>query len=136
MSKKCVHILLSSTALVLGGFIYVLFRENTYIAVFFKDFSLICDLQNTLCAINCDFLKYYFADYLWGLSLCCALHAVFTPNLQGSIYCCCTAVFCGILWEILQYCSLISGTGDLWDVVMYLLACICCLHINNKEIRK
>ena len=136
MSKRTVHILLSSTALILGGFIYVLLRENTYIAAFFRHIPLISNLQNVFHLVNCNFLKFHFPDFLWGFSLCCALHAVFVPGLRGSIYCCCIAVLCGAAWEGLQFCSLISGTGDWLDVVMYLFAGICCLFINNKEIRK
>ena len=136
MSKRTVHILLSSTAHILGGMIYVLFRENTYIAVFFRQIPPVFSLQNMLRSANFAFLKFYFPDFLWGFSLCCALHAIFTPGLKGSILCCFAAVLCGAVWEGLQFCSLFSGTGDWWDVVMYFFAGICCLFIHNKERRK
>ena len=135
MSKRTVHILLSCTALALGGLIYVLFRRNTYIAVFLGRIPFLELLQNIFASAECNWLKFYLPDFLWSFSLCCSLLAVFVPDKQGIIHICCITFLCGALWEGLQLCSVISGTGDWWDVIMYLFASICCLLINNKEIR-
>lgn len=138
MSRRKMYILLSAVSLMLGVTIYILFRENSYIGIVFGRFSLILVAREMLEWLSCDFLKFYLPDYLWGFSLCCGLHAIYTPERNGSVICTGIAILCGCAWEWMQYEEIVSGTGDICDVLMYLLAGlrVSSLTLGVKEMKK
>ena len=136
MSQRLRNVLLGTASLVLGGFIYVMFRENAFIAKCFEQLEFILRLRNMMGFCSNDFLKYYFPDFLWGFSLCCGLHVIYEPQVKGSLMCGLMALFCGIAWELLQFWKFVGGTGDYVDIIMYLLASCTCIIINLKERKK
>lgn len=113
--------MLGTVPLSIGGIIYIICRPTTYIAEFFKKifcFTVVfCKIEPF---INCDFIKYYFTDYLWSFSMMCCFTAV-QPNTRMH-YHGFAVVLMGVLWEIFQYSHIISGTGDVKDIFMYIAA--------------
>ncbi len=135
MSRRKMYILLSYVSLILGFFIYVLFRKNSYIGILFGKFQLVHIVRELTSKLSCDFLKFYLTDYLWGFSLCCGLLAIYVPKRSGCMLCSGTAFLCGCIWEWMQFKNLFNGTGDICDVFMYFLASITCLIINIRSER-
>ena len=133
MSKRGLNILLGAASLTLGGLLYILFRENSYIASFVNGFTLVSKIRQIFRFCACDFLKYYFPDFLWGFSLCCGLMAIYVPAKRGMVICGLAAFLFGCLWELAQYLGIVSGTGDALDMIMYLTAGLAGIFINLKE---
>lgn len=134
MNSKKANIIISVFSLFLGGAIYVLYRDNTYISNFIENFINLSILRNAFKPFECSFLKYYFTDYLWALSLISVLNTLFSTKKQLLLI----SVFVfslGFVWEILQISNFISGTGDILDIFMYLAAAMTAVIIkfsNNK----
>lgn len=128
------NILLCISSLVLGWLIYILFRENSQIGVLFGS-AYVQGLRKAVAWLSCDFLQFYFPDFLWGFSLCSGLLAIYDPGLKGCIVCGCTAALCGYAWEWMQYINIVSGTGDIYDILMYSLAGFMCIIINLRRER-
>lgn len=123
MSARKQSLLIGILLLLAGGIIYILFREETHIAGIFNNISAISAVRQSLGSFSDnDFLRFYFPDYLWGLSLCCCLLAICIPEGIGIYACGGTAILTGIVWELLQYLYIVSGTGDIVDVGMYIFA--------------
>lgn len=134
MNNRKVNITLSIFALFLGGAIYILFRENSYISNIIELFLDLSFMRNVFNPFECDFIKYYLIDYLWALSLISGLNSLFTTKKETLLIC--LFVFSlGGIWEILQFLNIISGTGDIADIFMYLAAVITTVIINysNKK---
>ncbi len=131
MSKRNTLMLVGTVSLVFGGLIYVMFREDTYIANFFEFIPL--DIVRFYCAhIKSEFVRFYLPDFLWALSLCCFLLLLFDPKSKGSVICSGTVFLYGVLWEILQYTEVVKGTGDVIDILMYLAAAVSAVIIRTK----
>ena len=127
--------IVGSISLVIGGIIYVLLRENTYVSIIVRE---IFSMENlSLNSNRCvgDFLKYYFVDYLWAVSLSCGLHIVLTPFKSRWIISTGMVLFAGGLFDLLQYMYIVSGTGDIADITMYFLAALTVNFINLKRSR-
>jgi len=122
--------MLEINALVIGGFIYLLFRKNTYIAECISHLISVMFLRELFSFLDINFIKYYFVDYLWAFSLNCGLHTIFLPNIKCSFLLTTIVFLIGALYEILQTIDFINGTGDIVDVIMYLLAAITVNLIN------
>ena len=133
MSKRKLNIILGILALILGFLLYVLFRENVYIAKCFDNFEIVVQIRRCLLPYTSGFLKYYLPDFLWGFSLCCGLQAIYNPGIKGTIVCGCAAFFCGGIWEWLQYRTVVNGTGDVLDIMFYFLACISNIIVNLRR---
>lgn len=132
MSRRWLNILVGTVSLLLGCLFYICFRETTYVALAFGKMALVADLQQIGRSYSCHFVRYYFPDFLWGLSLGCFLQAIHLPNKWGCVSCSAVVCFLGIFWEVLQHTKIVSGTGDLLDVLMYLSAGFCVAIINYK----
>ena len=122
MSKRGKNYALAVLSLTLGGLLYILFRPNTYLAVFCSNIPVVSYMQSLLADVHIPFFAYYFVDFLWGLSLCSGLIALHNPEIKGKIGCAAVALAWGSLWELLQRLDVVGGTGDWMDVFMYLLA--------------
>lgn len=133
MSKRVFNVLLGIASLSLGGALYLAFRPYSYISELVGTIFALEPLRRAAGRFSCEFLKYYFPDYLWTFSLSCGLIAIFGPKLKGVAMCCLTSFLLGVVWEILQFIGVVSGTGDILDVIMYLLAALTALLINFKE---
>ena len=132
MSKR-IYFLLSVIFLTLGALIYALYRPSSQIAVFCDKIIALNSLRQALVVFENDFIKFYLPDFLWGISLCFSLFAVFQPSLKGAIIISVVSVFCGICWEILQWTSLVGGTGDVLDIMMYFAAGAFAIFISIKK---
>lgn len=135
MSERIKNVILMMIALLLGLFLYVLFRPQTYIAKAAIRLLSAEGLHNFLNDRNYPFLSFYLPDFLWAFSLTCGLQAIFLPSPIGSAWCGGTALLCGIVWEICQRLALINGTGDIVDVLMYFSGACVCVILNLKEKR-
>lgn len=132
MSRRIQNILLSVAALLLGGLLYILFRETTYIAKLFNGIAYISYAREFVSALSCDFVALYLPDFLWGFALCSGLLAIFDPDKRGALGCAFAALLWGVVWEISQYTGMVSGTGDMADVLMYLTAIVIAVIIHTK----
>lgn len=131
---KCVVI--SGTCLLLGFFIYLFMRSNTYIHEIMPE-TVNLFLREIRFGRADTFLnkiiKYYFADFLWGLSFAFALCAVSVEFCEKNIFKCSLYAFLiGILFELAQYFSIINGTFDFVDICMYAAASVSCAAVNIK----
>lgn len=133
MSKRRRNILLCVGGLMVGGVVYILFRENAYISELFNELPLILFIRSALGSRIGIWISFYLPDCLWGFSLACGIQAICQPKRGGLFISAFTAFVCGLIWELLQWGNLVSGTGDLWDVLMYFLGSTLTIFINIKE---
>ncbi len=136
MSKKVLFALIGIISLCLGGLIYVLFKETTYVSQVVSDLISLDKIKHHLDFFNNEFVKNYFTDFLWALSLSCFLFCIYEPNLKSSIAISGFVFLFGSLWEILQWMNCINGTGDFFDILMYFTAGITTISINQRSKRK
>ncbi len=130
MSPRGLNIALGLISLSLGGGIYIIFRENTFIAEIFDGFFLTAVLRRNLAQFSSEFIRYYLPDFLWGFSLCCGITALNFTSRKALIISCLAGFLTGVLWELMQYSGVFSGVSDLADVAMYLVASILCIIVN------
>ena len=134
MNKNQIRFLtIGGIALLLGGAIYIFLRPSTYIARLIPEYSWLKTLREQLQWQWLNFLRFYFADYLWAFSLCCGLHLLFQPKRIGSFLCAGITATYGAVLEFLQFFNIISGTGDVWDILMFILAGLTAVIINKKK---
>lgn len=132
MSKRILNALLGVSALVIGLGIYVFFKPNAVVSRLF-DFAFVSELRSFLSPCDLPFIKYYFADFLWGFAFCCGLAFIFQPKGKELLLCGAGGIAFGAVWELLQWTGIMSGTGDICDIIMYLLAATAVMLINLKE---
>lgn len=133
MSKRVFFFVSGITALILGGLLYVLFRENTYIARHMAYAFSLDKVRAGLKFLNCGFIRYYLPDYLWGFSLCSIFFAIYSPDILKEVFIAISIFAYGLIWELMQFYKVVSGTGDLVDVFMYLLAVVTVVIINHVK---
>lgn len=134
MNYKLFCIINSVGALVSGLFVYLFFREQTYLHTWL---DLFVEFPNWSCVdfIGADFIRYYFPDYLWGYSLSFALCCFMNTKKARILLPAVMTFVLGCAWELAQGVGWISGTGDLIDVLMYLTAGITVAMINIFKLR-
>lgn len=132
MRKRIKMLILCLLSLILGVIIYTYFRPNTYIGNILSKILHIRKVNSNSFIV----LSFYFPDYLWAFSLCSGLFAIY-PLKQKLIYLWGIVTFIyGVLWEILQYYSIVSGTFDIVDIFMYFAAAssvVTIFYYINKE---
>lgn len=143
MAQK-LRILLFLLPLIIGGFIYIIFRTETLLMFrWFKflnldnEINIIQNLRNIYFFPN--WFIYNFPDGLWifsytALSLEIWRHSL---NKQNVFWVLCIP-FVAILSEFLQFFKIISGTFDFIDIIFYLIGVILPFYIlkpffNNKN---
>ncbi|MBR4892765.1 MAG: hypothetical protein IKZ35_02145 [Clostridia bacterium] len=120
-------------ALLIGVFIYILARPDTYISKMF--FSIV---SNDLYILKYDnafikIAKIYLADFLWALSLVCFLYIVYKPFEKRKLMSIlCTGIF-GTLWEAMQFLHFMRGTGDYVDILVYWSAGFLIILLTREE---
>ena len=130
MKQRWYYITHSSVALICGMFLYLLFRQGTYLHSF-----LCIPADNPLACISFtgdQFIRYYLPDFLWGYSLCCGILAIIMPQQhKHTIMIVLIVSALGCAWELLQYCNIVKGTGDMIDCMLYITAaCLAgCINI-------
>ncbi len=135
MSKKYIFIIISCCSLCLGGTIYLIYRENTYISNLVEIVVSLDVIRSYKLFENSTFLNGYLCDYLWALSFASALNFLFYEEKR--LYIIYPFVFlCGVIWEIAQLKELVSGVFDFTDIVMYLTAVLAVVMINKFLRRK
>ena len=133
MTKRVANAIIAGVSLALGGLLYAVLRETTYIGRLFYGSEFVAVLRNLVNVDKTYWAAVYLPDFLWALSLSCSLMVLFAPSLKGIYLCALTAVMCGLLWEVLQAVQIVSGTGDLVDVALFFLAGAMSVIINLKE---
>ena len=131
-----INMIMSAVALIIGGAMYVLFRENTYVA---EAINSVCDIDWMRSLLSCfksDFAMYYLPDFLWAFSMCTGLLSIFSVTKIRLIIIAFVTVLAGALWEALQYADIVRGTGDVIDILLYLAASIIAVVINYYFIRR
>ena len=136
MSKKVLNAGLSFFTILLGGTLYLLFRENTIISNRFETFCDLTSVRNLLSPFSNDIFKYYLPDFLWAFSLCCGLNVLYEKKVLRAIEAGIVTILFGCAWEILQYANIIFGTADIIDVILYLTASITSVMINILILRR
>lgn len=130
MNKRTAYFFLCFIPLTIGGGLYLLYRESSYITVFAEGFLPIEKVRMLFNLKNSDFLNYYFPDFLWAFSYYYGVRFVLHPNGKMHIAAVIVAVS-GILWELFQYLKIVKGTGDFYDVLMYLIAVVFAVLIEK-----
>ena len=121
-------------SILLGTFIYVIFRGDTYISKIISSVIEFKWITNTFSCFDNVFVKYYLPDFLWGFSLCCAIQLILNPKNKKSMICCSMVAFlCGLVYEIIQWVGIVGGTGDIIDVLFYFLSSLTVSLICMKE---
>ncbi|MBE6978386.1 MAG: hypothetical protein E7438_07155 [Ruminococcaceae bacterium] len=83
MVKRRTNIVAAILAVTLGGFLYVLLRENTYIAKVFSDNQIVVLCRTAFVGQEWYAVSCYLPDFLWGFALSCSMIAVFEPSKVG-----------------------------------------------------
>lgn len=122
--RKLICFIFSVASLVLGLLIYVFLRNGTYMHLFLNYIDFFGEFS-PLKYNNCfaQFLKYYLADFLWGISLSYFLSAIsFEYSTKRAVVNSLVSITLGVLLELFQKLDIINGTADICDVFMYVAA--------------
>lgn len=128
--------LLSMLFLISGLAIYAFMRSDTYFHELLPQ-----GLRESLFGISnavpdnilTDFLRFWFVDFLWCLSLNFALIYVSSEaNKKNFIITSCVSFSAGAVFEIAQKFSIVSGTFDVFDIMMYAAASVLCAALSIK----
>ncbi len=138
LRKRLLLALISFVSISIGLIIYLTLRENTYIHLFVGEtFSDKLYIEHSKTNPFIIFIKYYFVDFLWCLSLLFALASIsFSFSKKLIIAISIVSFVLGVLFEILQYYCLVNGTFDVADIVMYLIASIVGSAINIELLKE
>ncbi len=130
MTKRIFWLCAGAVSLTAGAFLYGIFRQDTYIGKLLAGFGFPgAAAQGPLPG----FFSWYFPDFLWMFSLTCTVFAILLPNGKALLFWCGVCCVWGILWEVLQLLSAVSGTADWWDVCMYIIAVFTAGMINHLK---
>ena len=133
MPNKRLSLILGFAALFCGFFLYVLFREETYIAKLFRWIPALRELRDASRTGANAFAKYYLPEFLWGFSLCCFLRAVYPKGKWMGMICAAVAFAAGLLWETLQLWGAVGGTFDILDITAYFTASLLAIIILKER---
>lgn len=131
MSNRRLYALLCALSLTAGAVLYILFRQNSYVAVLCSQWFDLHTIQAHLQEGPWDLFRYYLPDLLWSFSLSCGLASILgtaTKVWFGSGF------FFGCLWELLQLIGIVSGTADSLDILMYLTGSLLCIFISKRRV--
>ncbi len=131
-NPRLINLFLSAFALLCGISIYIFFRHNDYLSAmnFLNDFK--CDAENPFV----DFIKYYFADFLWAFSFCCAVTVFNCTVSKKSVAFTAVSVFLlGTVFEICQRLGIFRGTFDAADILMYCFASVVYVLLNLRILK-
>ena len=136
-NKRTTLILGCILSIFLGALIYAVFRKETYVSQIILSFADLSKIKDAVGWAECEFVKYYFPDYLWAFSLDCGVLFILNPtSRRATISCSALTILFGSLYEILQGVNVIKGTGDIIDVVMYFLAVLIIYLFYKKGMSK
>ena len=135
MSNRTFFCFIGSSALIVGGSIYILCRQDSHITILLQNFTPynISFFANSIFLQN---ISYYIPDFLWAFGLCCGLFAIFDSRLRTALICSVIAFTYGTIWEVLQCINVVNGTFDFWDILMYLTASVLATILYYKRRNK
>jgi hypothetical protein len=116
----------TSIALLLGLFIYIVFRPDTYISKYLLGYTHLRTFSNyILVKDNCIilFTRNYLCDILWAYALTFAAWTVgFSRVRREYLSLGGSCILFELLVEIMQKFHIISGTFDILDILMEIAA--------------
>ena len=125
---------ISAFCLILGLAIYTFLRHGTYYHEFLPQGirAYFSNISNSVPDnFITDFIRFWFVDFLWGVSLTFALISVLTEATKKKlISAACVSFAAGVVYELCQLFSLVSGTFDILDVAMYAAASFVCAAVS------
>ena len=127
MKKRCVLLVGSLSALVVGALDYGFFRQDTYVGKIVGRLLHIREMRDCFCY---GLLAWYLPDYLWMLALALAFFAVTAPRRRHLWMWAVGLTLYGGGWELTQYFGIVSGTADRLDSLLYMMAVCTAVMIN------
>ena len=73
MTKRVANAIIAGVSLALGGLLYAVLRETTYIGRLFYGSEFVAVLRNLVNVDKTYWAAVYLPDFLWALSLSCSL---------------------------------------------------------------
>ena len=117
----------------IGGLIYILFRNDSYITLFLKSqLGISISVSGKLPLWLESFVRNYLADILWVSSLTYAIALISRQPKVNYIFILCVCVSFEVLIEVLQLCEMFHGTFDLFDILLEALAILATLFVIRK----
>ena len=135
MQKSNYILILAFVMLILGGCIYIFFREEVIFTSWIPD-SWLTILPNYSDKIDSDSLLghvflYSIADALWYASLLLLDYRLRSNTLYSQVITL-LAISSPYIIELLQLCHIMPGTFDWIDIIIYLLTLISFLLCSRK----
>lgn len=132
---------IAAIALLIGGFIYIIFRPETLIMFSWFDSLGMSNIINKLRNLYGDnsiysWVKYNMPAALWLFSYLYVIDAIWTDNKNTILYKSFLLLMpcIAVASEFMQLFRIIPGTYDTMDVVSYIFAIITFYIINNKHL--
>lgn len=122
--------------LFIGLLIYLFFRKNTYINLFFENVFFISLPYLYSDSVFCRVLTSWACDILWAYSLTFSLFFCFKSFINSLQITYILSVLFSIAFELLQLTSIIIGTFDVWDIILEIAAISLAVIIIKKEFSK
>ena len=116
-------------SLLIGFFIYLLFRPNNLIYNNFFSFPIKLSFETNNTITN--FIIYSLPNGLWSFSYSQFIFNIYKDFTTKTVILSSLMVFFGIFLEVLQYHGFVSGYFDLVDIFAYLISCILILIIQK-----
>ena len=143
--SRSVYIFLSALALLIGAFIYILFRPSEHL--FFRWFSSL-GLENWFNAIRTqtlsqglrvpEWMVYSLPNGLWAFGYALLITSIWSGNKSWLKYFWMASIPVLVIgFEVLQYTGTISGTFCIQDIALGLsglvLGCLVGINLKNKR---
>ena len=116
-------------SLLIGFFIYLLFRPNNLIYNNFFSFPIKLSFETNNTITN--FIIYSLPNGLWSFSYSQFIFHIYKDFTTKTVILSSLMVFFGVFLEVLQYHGFVSGYFDLVDIFAYLISCILILIIQK-----
>lgn len=112
--------------LALGCYIYLMFRDDYFIAFYTERIPILKLLRSYLYVayipqgIIDSIFMFHFTDFLWAYSLEWSVLLSYKNKIKSTFYC---LIFCTIM-EILQIWPRLRATFDFWDIISQVIGVI------------
>lgn len=121
-NKRIATLILSFTALFIGGGLYLMYRsEHLVMFDWCKAIAIYPYIQQLRPQGHFDsWLVYSLPDGLWLFSYIILMGAIWAFNVRKSLFCSVPMMFIAIGSELLQIPNIIRGTFDVMDLLCYI----------------
>jgi hypothetical protein len=137
--KNYLKLLSPALSITLGGFIYILFRENNILLNIYIRKGFILDLSNYIAQLKIknslifDVTVNSLPGGLWAYTLIRVIGLIWDKDQYTTYYFFCFfALLIIIIPEILQYFGLLPGVFDIKDMVVYFIFSLAALIFNKR----